>query len=131
MGQKYLIDSNIIIGYLTKQLPQKGLEFVRNAINDSFLISVIVKIEVLGFKNDDNELDKLLIDFISNAIIISIDDEIVNATIDLKKSRRIKLPDAIIATTALVSNYTLLTRNTTDFKNIPGLNLINPWDLKD
>jgi len=40
---------------------------------------------------------------------------------------RIKLPDVIIAATALTNNYTLLTRNIDDFKNIPGINLENPW----
>jgi len=36
------------------------------------------------------------------------------------------LPDAIIAATALVSNLALTTRNVSDFKNIPGLKIINP-----
>jgi len=39
-----------------------------------------------------------------------------------------KLPDAIIAATALVYDLTLVTRNVADFKNIDRLKLVNPWD---
>jgi len=40
----------------------------------------------------------------------------------------VKLPDAIIAATALVHGLPLLTRNTTDFSALPGLTLLNPHD---
>ena len=35
--------------------------------------------------------------------------------------------DAIIAATALVHGFSLVTRNTKDFETIKGLPLINPW----
>ena len=49
-------------------------------------------------------------------------------TADIRKKHRIKLPDAIIAATALVYELTLVSRNVSDFRNIEGLELINPWD---
>lgn len=51
-----------------------------------------------------------------------------NQTILIRRQYKIKLPDAIIAATALVHNLILVTRNTSDFKNIPELQLINPWE---
>jgi predicted nucleic acid-binding protein len=36
--------------------------------------------------------------------------------------------DSLIAATALVHDLTLVTRNTTDFADINGLHLLNPWD---
>jgi predicted nucleic acid-binding protein len=54
---------------------------------------------------------------------------VVKTTIDICKQSRIKLPDAIIAATALSSNLTLLTRNVSDFKHIQGLTVVNPWDI--
>ena len=43
---------------------------------------------------------------------------------------RIKTPDAIIAATALHHQLVLATRNTADFKDIDGLNHINPFAEK-
>jgi predicted nucleic acid-binding protein len=47
----------------------------------------------------------------------------------VRKANKIKLPDAIITAPALVYNFTLITRNTKDFKNIEGLEVINPIEL--
>ena len=49
-------------------------------------------------------------------------------TILLRQQRRVKLPDAIIAATALVHGLPLLTRNTADFQNIVGLAVLNLHD---
>ncbi|MBS1751893.1 MAG: hypothetical protein JST63_18485 [Bacteroidetes bacterium] len=46
----------------------------------------------------------------------------------MRKTYNIKLPDAIIAATALSYELILITRNTIDFKNINNLKLINPWE---
>ena len=47
-----------------------------------------------------------------------------------KAYRKIKTPDAIIAATAIVHKFTLLT-NDDDFKNIPGLQIIEPQLLQE
>jgi predicted nucleic acid-binding protein len=53
----------------------------------------------------------------------------VNKTIQLRQKQKIKLPDAIIAATALVNGLALVSNNTKDFKNIPDLELVNPYDM--
>jgi len=53
----------------------------------------------------------------------------VERTIKLCKQIKIKLPDAIIAATALCESFTLVTRNISDFIKIPDLILLNPWDI--
>ena len=68
-------------------------------------------------------------EFIALANVIEIDKAIIDTTIALRKSRRIKLPDAIIAATAIVYGRGLITRNTADFNNIKGLTVVNPWDM--
>jgi len=42
---------------------------------------------------------------------------------------KIKLPDAIIAATAIVYDLILVTRNISDFKNIDGLHVVDPHML--
>jgi len=66
---------------------------------------------------------------LSFARIIPLELRVSTKTIELKQQRRIKLPDAVIAATALLHDYILLTRNVDDFKSIDGLEIINPWEL--
>ena len=128
MGQQYLADSNTLIDYVGNKLTKGALIVLDSYFNDNIAISIITKIEVLGFNGDENETKKLT-DFIGLARIFYIDDDIADKTIELRKSYKIKTPDAIIAATALVNNLMLCTRNIADFKTIDGLQLINPWDL--
>lgn len=128
MEQRYLADSNIIIDYVGNRMPDKALHILDVYFNDNLTISIISKIEVLGFNGNDNEL-KRVAEFIALANIVFVDDAIADKTIELRKIYKIKLPDAIIAATALVYNLTIITRNTSDFKNIEGLAWINHYTL--
>jgi len=64
------------------------------------------------------------------AIMFDLSTDIVKETILLRKlKKKLKTPDAIIAATAIAYNLTLLTRNVSDFANLPGLSIINPHTL--
>ncbi len=128
MGTGYLVDTNVVIGYLDNKLPPHGMSAMHLIVDDRPIISVITKIEVLRF-NTPEQVYKVLVDFINDSTILDLSDVVVDATIAICKSHRIKLPDAIIAATAIVYNLTLITRNISDFKNINRLELFNPWDL--
>jgi predicted nucleic acid-binding protein len=128
MGPGYLLDSNVLIGYLAGAIPAPGMGVVSGIVDDTPHISVISQIEVLRF-NDTPENEQVLADFVKAAVIHPLNDPIVRRTIALCKQSKIKLPDAIIAATALTENFVLVTRNTGDFKNIAGLGLLNPWEL--
>ena len=128
MGQEYLIDSNILIGYLDNKLPERGMLFMHTVFNAIPRISVITKIEILRF-NAPEKAYQVLQEFIESSLVYSLDNITVDKTIALCKLKKIKLPDAIIAATALVNKQILLTRNTSDFKNIPGLEVINPFEF--
>ena len=125
MGQKYLIDTNSLIDAQTRKLPEKGLAFLAEAINDYFTISFITYIEFLGYK-DVTQANK---DFIALATVIEIDRDIIDVCIELRKTQRIKLPDAIIAATALVQDLIIITNNEKDFKNIKGLKFVSPYKV--
>ncbi len=127
MGKGYLIDSNVVIGYLDKRLPEQGMLFLHTVVDDTPIISVINKIEVLRF-NTSPEKYKVLTDFVEESIVIGLDESIVDRTIEICKAHRIKLPDAIIAASALNNDLVLITRNISDFKSIDGLELVDPWD---
>ncbi len=123
MGEKYLLDTNTIIYYINGSLPPATMDFI-NSIN--WNISFISKIETLvGNKISGDELN-LIQAFLNQSNIIGIDDFIINKTIEIRKTNKIKIPDAIIAATALTRNMTLLSRNESDFQKIDALTLINP-----
>ncbi|WP_163329242.1 type II toxin-antitoxin system VapC family toxin [Desulfurobacterium thermolithotrophum] len=102
-GKKgYLFDTNILIYFLAGKLPENVVEEIENILEQSFYISVITKLEILGWKGHTEETFKETKSFIENAVIIGLEDKIVDKSISLRRQRKIKLPDAIIAATAIV-----------------------------
>lgn len=58
---------------------------------------------------------------------IPLSASVVQQTIALRSKYPVKLPDAVIASTALTAGLKLMTRNQTDFERIEGLVIINPF----
>ena len=91
-------------------------------------VSINTKIEVLGFNTSANQY-RILTDFMNDSTVYELTGEVAEVCIVLRKKHKTKLPDAIIAATAVVANLTLITRNISDFKNIKGLKVVNPYSL--
>ena len=125
MGQKYLIDTNVIIDAQMAKIPDSGMNFLKSIINSEFNVSFITYIEFLGYKNISNTST----DFISLANIIEVNKNIIHTCIELRKSVRIKLPDAIIAATAVSEDFTLITHNHKDFAAVKQLKVIDPYSI--
>ena len=129
MGLNQLWDTNTAIYYLQQQFPPSSEKFIDELlINKQPIISVITEIELLCWKTSKEEELKVLRDFINVALVIELDQDIKFKTADIRKAHRIKLPDATIAATANVYQLTLLTRNVSDFDEISGLEIMNPWE---
>jgi len=124
---EYLIDTNILIYHTSGS--QDTVNFISNLIaRHSFNISILSKIEFLGWDQhtpDGFEKCKRLVE---TATIYLIDDFVANKAIDIKRGKRIKLADAVIAATALLNNLKLVTRNVDDFKMIDGLEVVNIFE---
>jgi len=130
MAKKYLLDSDVIIGYLAAKIPQDGMKIVSEIVDQIPNISVISQIEVLRF-NDTPENEAILKNFIDASVIYPLSNNVVKRTIELCKQKKFKLPDAIIAATALTDDFTLVTRNIDDFKKIPNLELFDPFTYNE
>ena len=96
MAGSYLIDSNAVIYYLSGKLPESGMKFMNQVINEVPNISVITQIEVLGYKTTP-EASALLNNFVKDSVVIGLSNEIVEQTIEIRKNNKIKVPDSIIA----------------------------------
>lgn len=125
MGAQYLMDTNVVIEFLGGTIPNSGSTWLQNIIDQNLsYVSVINQIELLGFNGSPSEMQTLE-DFINITNVLPLSDVVVRKTIDLRKSYKIKLPDAIIAATTLTFNLTLITRNTSDFSKIVGLTCVD------
>lgn len=121
------LDSNAIIDFCNGKLPVAGRELLFSINHPQ--MSVITYMELFGSNNIDKKEEKMLSDFVSITSIHPVDIRIAHKTIEIRKKLRMKLPDAIIAATAMVFDCKLITRNTSDFKGIAGLKLVNPWEI--
>jgi predicted nucleic acid-binding protein len=129
MGMKYLWDTNTAIHYLQNQFPLHSEKFMDSVLQDAqAAISVITEIELLCWKSATEKDITVLKNFIEDSTIFELEQRVKLKTAEIRKAHKIKLPDAIIAATAIVHDLILLTRNISDFKDINGLKLTNPWE---
>ena len=126
--EQYLIDTNVVCDYFSNSLSSTATQFVDNIIDSIPNLSIITQIELLCWKIEDS-IEKKVENFISDSIIYNINSEVIIHCVKLRKNKKIKTPDAIIAATALANNYTIITSNERDFANIEGLKVFNPHIL--
>ena len=106
---KALFDTNILIDYLSGY--KQALREIE-LYNDSF-ISIITKMELLVGTDNNNET--IIQNFLDQFKTITIDNEIAELAIHIRRKEKIKLPDAIIWASAQSIGGLLITRNTKDF----------------
>ena len=117
-GIDYIIDTNILI-YILQGNPK-----VRYFTQEEGLgVSCITQMEVLG-KYQISTFEEQIIDrFLNRFYIFEIDAQIKQLAINIKQQKRMKLPDAIIAATAIKNKIVLVTADK-DFEKVPNLELL-------
>ncbi|MDB9452452.1 type II toxin-antitoxin system VapC family toxin [Dolichospermum circinale] len=124
---RYLYDTNIFIYYMADELTVSSF-FTEKFLNlHEVLVSPIIRIELLSFSGLSKEEEESIEDLLSQFNSVPLLREIEDQTIKLKRQCKIKLPDAIIAATAINQDAVLLTRNINDFQGIAGLKIENPF----
>jgi toxin FitB len=124
----YLVDTNILIHVLAGDLPAGARMAVERIVSAGFSVSVITRIEFLGWRGhtaDGYEAARTLIECARQHLLTA---PVADRAIALRRSCGISLPDAVIAATALESDSTLVTRNVRDFRGVVGLQVLNPFD---
>jgi len=128
MGTTNLLDTNTVIYFLDNLMAEKALDFIERCLDDQGgAISVISKIELMGWRDGSPKQLQNVTDFIQEIAVLQLTDAVVDKTIEIRRSQKIKLPDAVIAATAIVHDFTLISRNDEDFRKIPGLKYLNPF----
>ena len=127
MGTRFLLDTNSVIYYLDNALPNSAMNFLDNALDIESNISVISKIELLGWTPPDNISLQPVQTFVDSSKVLPLDDVVVQKTIEIRRIKKIKLPDAVIAATALIYGFEIISRNISDFSGIAGLTCYDPF----
>ena len=105
---KALFDTNIVIDYLNA-VAQARDEFAR--YKDK-AISIITWIEVMV--GASGVLEGPTRDFLSRFHLIGLDASVAAKAVELRRSHKMKLPDAVIWASAQANGMLLVTRNTKD-----------------
>jgi len=114
MSNRYVLDTNAVIyllnGRLAFQLPE-----------GEYSVSVISEIELLSFSSLSESEEQKIHELLRELERIPLNDKVSRMTIELRrKNNRLKIPDAVIAATAIINNAILLT-NDQMFSGIEGL----------
>ena len=123
MGERYLIDTSAAIKYLNNSLPETTITFLDAKLDEESNISFITKIELLVWDTNNSSNIQILQKFIDNSVVFPIDNSLIENTIEIRKRTKIKLPDALIAATTLVYNFTLIADNDKDFNKVLALDI--------
>jgi hypothetical protein len=108
-GIKFLLDTNYILGLLKSQ-PVVLEELASRKIGiGECAYSAITRIELLGFPEISREEESLIRQKLERLTYLPLSRAIEDVTINLRQTRKIKLPDAVIAATALCAGIELLT----------------------
>lgn len=125
MGAGYLADTNVVIDLVLGKLPHANATWLDAQLaNGRIAISIITRIELLGKVVPAAEAEFLQA-FVQNVVVLPLDEPTTQQTIRLRQQHRVKLPDAIIAATALAHGIMLLSRNVGDFRNVGELAVVD------
>jgi predicted nucleic acid-binding protein len=116
-GVDFLVDTNVLIYAL------EGHPAVSGIIQCSVGLSVISEMELLGKKGIRPHEIFAIRHLLNDCNIMKLTDEIKDVAIVLKQAYTLKIPDAIVAATAIHWELSLVTADS-DFKNIKELDLV-------
>jgi predicted nucleic acid-binding protein len=116
-GTDVFVDTNICIYLLNGDLNVADL-----LQNQSLYISIITEMELYAYHGSSSLSLQILDDFIQSVSIINIIDTVKIKGIEVRRKSKLKLPDSIIAASALVYNLPLITADIA-FKKVENLEL--------
>ena len=124
-GPKYLLDTNIVLGLFRGE--QWAFSFFDRARREgaSFSVSVVTRMELLAFPGISKTEEARVREFLSLVGVLPLDRATEDLAIALRRRCRFKLPDAIVAATALSSGHRLVSTDQV-FSREEALHLLDP-----
>ena len=117
-GVDLFVDTNILVN-----LAEGKKEVDQYLEGNNLFISVISEIELLGWHKITSQQKNFFQKLLNDCTTIGLINPIKELAIELKQKHRIKLPDSVIAASAIHLDIPLLTQDH-DFEKIKNLNLV-------
>ncbi|MCS7316962.1 MAG: PIN domain-containing protein [Candidatus Dojkabacteria bacterium] len=123
MKKTILVDSSVIIDYLKTG---KGLLPIAYE-NYNLAITASIVTEIFASKTlEDNSLSSEVREFIEKYfIVLDIDQEIAEKAGEILRRSNVTMAVALLAATAIIKKYDILTSNQRDFDGIQGVSFVN------
>ena len=119
-----LLDTNALIYHLNMALMPQVTQQLGDALTaQQVYISVITRIEMLAWKGHTDESLRQTTDLIEQLPELALTEPVIVQAIRIRKAHGLKLPDAVIAATALTHSLQLVTANEADFYRVDSLSL--------
>jgi predicted nucleic acid-binding protein len=123
MSGKYVLDSNRIIDLVEDKEDASALR--ENLKGAKLYASVISRIEALASPKLSPEAEKSIRNFLKTLKIIPLNRKVEEGALMLRRTTGLKLPDAVIAATALSLGASVISRDNDLLKlNVPGLRVV-------
>ena len=135
----YLLDTNVV-SEVIKPIPNANvIEWLEYIKTEHLAISVLTIGEIRkGIELTENPTRKAgLIKWLENDLVEWFGRRIMPINLDVADkwgyirghtSKTLPTIDSLLAASALVYNMKLVTRNVKDFQDVPGLEIVNPWE---
>lgn len=125
MNGKYLFDTNAVIYYL-QGLPE-WVALIDGATMTERYASVVTRMELRAFPGITEGEEERVLRFLADLRVMPLDGAVEDTAVTIRRAGRLKLPDAIVAATAICAGATLITgdRKLFDFE-WPGFQSIMP-----
>ena len=120
----FVLDTNALIYYLADR--EDIVNFINKHRQAIFFIPTIVVAEFLSYPLIDRRVKVLFENFLNDIVLINLDLEVAKQAAKLRSKYRVKLMDAVVAASTLITDSALITYNARDFRKIPELRILAP-----
>jgi predicted nucleic acid-binding protein len=115
----------VLSEFIAAKLSRRSFAFIQSLLQKEIGVSVITEIELRSWKAG-SKIESIIGQMVKEMSVIQINEDIKELAIQIRRDNNVKLPDALIAATAISQGATLITLNTKDFKPVMGLTIKHP-----
>jgi len=120
-----VFDSSALILFLNDALPPETVDLLYHCLHSRRLVvSAVVRAEILAWPSHSAMSLATALALLDACQLVAVNAVVADEGARIRRETGLKLPDALIAATAVLQSAALVTANAKDFRRVPGLTLI-------